>query len=300
MRDLPLYREGSSMEQAHTHFNINIDENYFKLLDIPLIAGRDLLAEKDTFNFSNDHNHVLVNRASTKINGMTPEQAVGSKLLIDWRGRRLTFTIEGVVENFHQMSMHREVAPMIFILPASKTDYVTLAASLDPKNSENALANMEKVWKEINPNTPFETIFLSNNVKKQYESDERTLSIITSFTIIAILISCLGLYGLSIYVAERRVKEIGIRKVLGASVTGIVGMLSKDFIKLVAIAFVISIPAGYYVMDKWLENFAYKMDLDIYVFVIAGLVSLLIAWITIGFESVKAAMGNPVDSLKNE
>lgn len=300
MRDFPLYREGTSMEQAHTHFNINIDEAYFKLLDIPIIAGRDLVSEKDTFNFSNDHNHILVNRASTKINGMTPEEAVGSKLLIDWRGRRMTFTIEGVVEDFHQMSMHREVAPMVFILPVQKTDYVSLAIAIEPKNAENTLTNIGKAWKEINPNTPFESIFLSENVKQQYEADERTLSIITTFTIIAILISCLGLYGLSIYVAERRVKEIGIRKVLGATVTGIVGMLSKDFIKLVAIAFVISIPVGYYLMEKWLENFAYKMELNITVFVIAGLVSLAIAWLTIGFESIKAAMGNPVDSLKNE
>src|SRR6185436_10058935 len=126
------------------------------------------------------------------------------------------------------------------------------------------------------------------------------LSIIGTFTLIAILISCLGLYGLSIYVAERRVKEIGIRKVMGASVAAIVGMLSKDFIILVGIAFVISVPVGYYAMNRWLEGFAYKTELDVTVFVLAGLGSFAIAWLTVGFESMKAAMGNPVDSLRNE
>ena len=196
--------------------------------------------------------------------------------------------------------MHREVAPIVFILPAEKTNYVSVCASVEAKDYSNALANMGNVWKDINPGTPFESIFLTDNVQQQYESDERTLSIITTFTIIAILISCLGLYGLSIYVAERRVKEIGIRKVLGASVTGIIAMLSKDFIKLIAIAFIISIPVGYYIMEKWLENFAYKMELNIMIFIIAGLISFGIAWLTIGFESVKAAMGNPVNSLKSE
>jgi putative ABC transport system permease protein len=300
MRDLPLYKEGSSMEKANIHFNINVDENYFKLLDINVIAGRELVFEKDSFNFDNNLNHVMINRASCKINGMTPEEAVGSKLLIDFRGRRITFEIEGVVEDFHQMSMHQEVPPMVFLLPADKSNFVSICASVEAGDYQNTLANMEKAWKEINPNTPFESMLLSDNVKQQYESDQRNLSIISAFTVIAILISCLGLYGLSIYVAERRVKEIGIRKVLGASVPGIIGMLSKDFIKLVAIAFIISIPVGYYAMDKWLQNFAYKIELDALVFVLAGVVSFSIAWITIGFESIRAAMGNPVDSLKND
>jgi putative ABC transport system permease protein len=300
MRDLPLYKEGSSMENAISHFNINIDENYFDLLDIKLIAGRNLVFEKDSFNFYRDFNHILINRASADRNGMTPEEAVGSKLRIDWQGRRVTFQIEGVVENFHQMSMHREVPPMIFILPVEKTNYVSLCVAVDAKDYANTFTNMKKAWKEVNPNTPFESTFLSDNIKQQYASDERNLSIITTFTIIAILISCLGLYGLSIYVAERRIKEIGIRKVLGASVTGIVGMLSKDFIKLVGLAFLISIPAGYYAMDQWLQNFAYKTELNVSVFILAGLVSFSIAWITVGFESIKAAIGNPVDSLRNE
>lgn len=300
MRDLPLYKEGASMEKAHTHFNITIDENYFKTLDIQLIAGRDLVAEKDTFNFSNDVNHVLVNRASSKVFDMTPEEAVGSTLRIDWRGRRLSFRVEGVVEDFHQTSMHREVAPMIFLLPADKSDFVSVCAALDAKDYSNTLSNMEKAWKEVNPNTPFEYAFLNDSVRQQYEADQRNLSIITIFTIVAIAISCLGLYGLSIYVAERRLKEIGIRKVLGASVPGIVAMLSKDFVKLVAIAFLISVPVGYYAMDQWLQSFAYKIELNAIVFILAGLISFAIAWITIGFESVKAAMGNPVDSLKNE
>jgi putative ABC transport system permease protein len=117
---------------------------------------------------------------------------------------------------------------------------------------------------------------------------------------VALVICCLGLYGLSVYVAERRVKEIGIRKVLGASVTGIVSMLSKDFIKLVLVAFVIAAPLGYYAMNKWLENFAYKIELGYVVFILAGIISFLIAWLTVGFESLRAAMNNPVKALRSE
>ncbi|HEY3430032.1 MAG TPA: FtsX-like permease family protein, partial [Cyclobacteriaceae bacterium] len=148
--------------------------------------------------------------------------------------------------------------------------------------------------------TPFESAFLSDSVAKQYEEDSRTSLILTIATTLAILISCMGLYGLSIYVAERRVKEIGIRKVMGASVTGIVALLSKEFIKLVIVAFVIAVPLGYYAMNKWLLSFAYRIELNAFVFVLAGIISLLIAWATVSFESIKAAVSNPVKSLRNE
>jgi len=299
MRDLPLYADGSSMQKAALHFNINIDENYLKLLDIKLLAGRDLVFEKDSFNFVNE-GHILVNKASLKSSGYTLDNAVGSKLHIDWQGKHLSFVIEGVVDDFHQFSMHREVPPMVFLIPNGRDNYVYLCASVSAANYGNVLENIETIWKEIIPDTPFESTTLNESVQKQYENDQRILSIITTFTLIAILISCLGLYGLSIYVAERRVKEIGIRKVLGASVSGIVGMLSKDFIKLIVIAFVISVPLGYYAMTKWLENFAYKIELSAVVFILAGIITLAIAWITVGFESIKAATGNPVNSLRNE
>ncbi|HYG17287.1 MAG TPA: ABC transporter permease [Ohtaekwangia sp.] len=300
LRDLPLYPDGSNMQQAQVHLNINIDEDYFKLLDIELLAGRDLVFEKDSFNFGVDLHHILINHAGLQANGINLEEAVGSRLHIDWQGRHMSFQIEGVVDDFHQLSMHQKIQPMVFLLPANRTDFVTMAVSIEPSGYQNTLAKLEAAWKEINPHTPFESTLLTDSIKRQYENDQRIFSIITVFTVIAILISCLGLYGLSIYVAERKVKEIGIRKVLGASIGSIVGMLSRDFIMLIVIAFLISVPLGYYTMHQWLENFAYRTDLNIVVFILAGVASFSIAWITVGFQSVRAALGNPVESLRNE
>lgn len=299
-RDLPLYPDGSNMDKAQIHFNINTDEDYFKLLDIKLLAGRDLVFEKDSFGYNSNMAHALINNAGIKANALTLENAIGSKLHMDWNGEHYTFQIEGVIDDFHQFSMHRKVPPMIFFIPNERTNFVTLCASVTASEYKSVLSNIENVWHNIAPNTPFESTLLSEGVAQQYKADQRVLSIITTFTIIAILISCLGLYGLSIYVAERKIKEIGIRKVLGASIPGIIGMLSKDFIKLIMIAFLISVPVGYFAMEKWLEGFTYKIELNALVFILAGVITIVIAWVTIGFESIKAAMGNPVNSLRNE
>lgn len=175
-----------------------------------------------------------------------------------------------------------------------------MTATIDGKNYKATTEQMKTAWEKIVRSSPFEVSLLSDSIKKQYETDNKISLMLTWSTGLAILICCLGLYGLSVYVAERKIKEIGIRKVLGASVPNIVTMLSRDFIKLVMIAFVIAIPLGYFGMSKWLENFAYKIELGYIVFILAGVVSFLIAWFTVGFESLKAAMGNPVKALRNE
>ena len=298
--DLLLYADGSSREKAHDHFIVNMDEDYLDLLDIQLLAGRNLRFETDSFRFFNPISHILVNQASLKAVGLKIEDAVGSKLNADVQGRHMTFIIEGVVEDFHQGSLHQTVSPMLFVIPATSYDFSELAIAVDGRNYDDALTEIEHIWKNLVQNTPFEHALLSENVKSQYKADQRVFSLISTFTIIAIVISCLGLYGLSIDVSERRVKEIGIRKVLGASVSGIVGMLSKDFLRLVAIAFALAIPLGYYGMSRWLENFAYRIEVDALVFLIAGLLSFGVAWIIISFHSIKSALRNPVDSLKTE
>jgi putative ABC transport system permease protein len=157
---------------------------------------------------------------------------------------------------------------------------------------------MKKIWDERINDVPFESIYLKENLKTLYSAETRTSTILTISTAIALLISCLGLYGLSVFVAERKMKEIGIRKVVGASVESIVGMLSKEYIKLIIISFIISVPIGYYAMQKWLEGFAYKIDPGVMVFLISGALSFLIAWLTISFESFRAASKNPVDTFK--
>lgn len=300
IRGIPLYPEGSIPENAQYHLWVSIDENYFKMLGIRLVQGRDLRAETDAVPFGAPVSHILVNQSSLKNTGIKPEDAIGTRLHVDLAGQHLIFQIEGVVEDFHQLSLHRRVLPMIFVIPSPRMDYTALCVGVNAANYESTLSSLKNIWTEVVPNTIFEHSMLTDNIRQQYEADQRVFSVITMFTIIAIVISCLGLYGLSIYMAERRVKEIGIRKVLGASVSGIVSMLSLDFIRLVAIAFVLAVPVGYYAMSRWLENFAYKIELGISVFVLSGLAAFAIAWFTIGFEAFKAAMGNPVDSLRSE
>ncbi len=300
-QDVPLYPAGSNMEKAHLHFNIDVDENYFKVLGIKLLMGRDLIAGKDTSSFGNTAPlRVLVNQASLKVSGIDPAKALGEKLYIDWQGKHIAFEIIGVVEDFHQNSFHQVISPLLFIMPSRQQDFSYVVVSVDANHYQNTVPQIEKAWKQITPNTPFENQFLTDNIRKQYERDDRESLIITISTLLAILISCLGLYGLSIYVAERKMKEIGIRKVLGASVQGIVAMLSRDFIKLVLIAFFVAAPLGYLAMNWWLQKFVFKIELNIFVFLLAGLVSFAIAWITVGFESIRAALGNPVDSLRND
>lgn len=300
LRDFSLYPQGSSMDRSILHRNVLIDENYFIALDIKLIAGRDLLFEVDSFSWSNTNRKIIVNRASLHDLNIELETAVGTNLLTEWEGRVYNHEIIGVVDDFHQHSLHQKIGPMIFYIPSQKSEFAFMTIVVNKNNYTAVIPQFEQKWKEIAPNTPFESDFLSDNIKRQYENDQRVSMIITAFTLLAIAISCLGLYGLSIYVAERKVKEIGIRKVLGGSVVSIVALLSKEFIMLVLIALIIAIPIGYYTMDKWLESFAYKTELNAIVFVITGLIALVIAWLTVGFESVKAALSNPVDSLRNE
>jgi putative ABC transport system permease protein len=300
LRDFAVYPQGSSFDKAVLHRNMYVDENYFKTLNIKLVAGRELIYETDSMSWENHNRKVIVNQMSLKELGIDPEKAVGSMLFTEFEGEVYKHEIVGVVEDFHQFSLHQAMAPLLFMMAAQPETHNFLVISSDVKNAQGIVSQLENSWKELVPNTPFEVGYLTDSVAKQYEADTRTSTILSIATVLAIFISCLGLYGLSIFVAERRVKEIGIRKVMGASVTGIVALLSKEFVKLVIIAFVIAVPLGYYGMNRWLTGFAYKIELDATVFVLAGIVSLLIAWFTVSFESIRAAISNPVKSLRNE
>jgi len=162
------------------------------------------------------------------------------------------------------------------------------------------LKSIEGSWKKLNPNEPFEFSFLDEDFQKNYDAENRLSSLLGYFTLIAIVICCLGLFGLATFSAEQRTKEIGIRKVLGASVGGIVTLLSKDFLKLVAISIVIASPIAWYIMNKWLQDFAYRTNIGWMVFAVAGILALLIALITISFQAIRAAVSNPVKSLRTE
>jgi putative ABC transport system permease protein len=205
----------------------------------------------------------------------------------------------GVVKDFHQFSLHQDISPMIFLLPVSRTNFNYLAASIDVTAYRNLYDQMKTIWDELIHDVPFEMVLVSENVKQFYSDEVRTSTMLKISTTIALIISCLGLYALSVYVAERKTKEIGIRKVFGAPVKTITGMLSREYIILIVISLLISVPLGYYAMSKWLEGFAYKIKPGVIVFVLSGLVSVLIALLTISIESIRAANRNPAETMRN-
>lgn len=211
-------------------------------------------------------------------------------------------TVVGVVKDFHTQSLHSKLPPTA-IRYASIAPTIGMRVSLPGARAEDLKVMLEKVetaWKKIYPDEKFGYSFMDDSIRRFYETEKRTGKLASVATMVAILISCLGLLGLSSFTVIQRTKEIGIRKVLGATVNSIMVLLSKDFLKLVLIAFLLSTPVAYYVSDRWLQGFAYRMDLTAWIFVLSGLSSVLIAFITISFRTVGAAKADPVKSLRYE
>jgi putative ABC transport system permease protein len=207
--------------------------------------------------------------------------------------------IVGVVKNFNFESLYNSIKPFGFnTLLGNKYSYVIVHVSTN--NYTSLLKEMDQSWKKINPDIPFVYSFLDRDFQNNYEKDKRASVIVSYFTSIAILIACLGLFGLSAFSAEQRIHEIGIRKVLGASVGNITSLLSKDFIRLVLIAIIIASPIAWFGMNKWLEDFAYKIQISWGMFASAGLLALFIALITVSFQAVKAGLASPVKNLRSE
>ncbi len=225
--------------------------------------------------------------------GITADAAIGKSLsLRDQKG-----TIIGVVKDFHFKPIQQPIEPLILRL---NTWGGFVVVRTKPGSTQATIQALEKICGQLNPAYPFAYNFLDQDLANLYQAEKRMGSLFNVFAGLAIFISCLGLYGLSAFVAERRTKEISIRKVLGASVPGLVGLLSKDFLKLVFIAFLIATPLAWYVMNQWLEGFAYHIDLAPWMFALAGFLALLIALLTVSYQAIKAATANPVKSLRNE
>jgi putative ABC transport system permease protein len=294
--DFMLYKQGGDINTGIRHRNNRVDHGYLELMDIKLIAGRSFNDNRE----SESQNKVIINRASVYELGLAPEQAIGIELYTEWQGKKYTYEVIGVMEDYHQTTLKEKINPTLFFMAAPDHRFDHAIVDINTKNVEATLQTIQTNWKSVINDTPFEYSFLDENIQKQYEEDRKVSQIITVFTTIAMLISCLGLYGLSTYMAERRFKEIGVRKVMGASVNQIVGLMSKEFVKLVIIAFVISVPLAWYTMNRWLEEFEYRITVDAMVFVYAGAAALCIALLTVSFESFKAASTNPVNSLRSE
>lgn len=277
--------EGKEPEQDFFIHGMAIDTTFLSLFKMQLVAGHGFTG------IATDSASYILNETAVRETGIT--NPIGKYFsLHEKKG-----IIIGVVKDFHFTSLKRKIEPAIFVYsPLSWEMYVKTTGRDAPK----AIAAAEKIWKKYNPGFPFEYTFLDETYDNLYRSEQRTGQLFSLFSVVAVLISCLGLFGLASYTAQVKTKEIGIRKVLGAGVTNIVQLLTRDFIRLVGIAIVIATPLAWYGMNKWLHDFAYRIDIHWWMFALSGLLAVLIALATVGFQSVKAALMNPVKSLRSE
>jgi putative ABC transport system permease protein len=268
---------------------ISVEKDYFKTVGIEFLEG-------ETFKTIPDNRllrEFIINDKAIEL--MQIENPVGKSFKM-WD--RNPGRIIGVVKNVHNVSLHREIQPAFYV--QFPYFYNCLIVNMKNENVRNTIGFIQDVYSKINPNYPFEFHFLNENIDRFYQTERQVNSLITYFTILAIFISCLGLFGLSLFMAEQRVKEIGIRKTLGATVSNIVGLMSKDFLLLVAVSNLISWPAAYLIMNKWLHNFAYRIDIGLWIFALAAALAMFIAFLTISFQTIKTATANPADSLRYE
>ncbi|MCX2681744.1 ABC transporter permease [Galbibacter sp. EGI 63066] len=270
-----------------------IDKDYLNLYKIELLAGTNLV-RRDTMR------EVLINDAARKALGFqSPEAAIGQWLT---NYGNISYPIVGVVKDFHQKNLRVKIEPLILGTTSKRSSLRIFNVKLPSDRSQwnQALVVMEQEWKTIYPNAPFEYKFNDERIKSLYQSERRTSKLIGLSSFITIFISCLGLFGLVTLTTFLRTKEIGVRKVLGSTVTDIVALLSKDFIKLVMIAIIIASPMAWWAMNRWLENFAYRIDIPWWIFALAGLLAVAIALVTISSQAIRSAMANPIKSLRTE
>ncbi len=286
--------ENTPSEETISVTPAGVDSTYLEVLDIKLIAGSNFSKR----NNANAKFTYIINQKLAEKLGWTPEEAIG-KPMSYYKGD--SGPIVGVTENYHIQSLRSEIDPVVMqYRPEGPRRMGQMLVKLKPDNFSGGLDAVKTTFSEYAPKELLNYNFLDDRFEAMYQTERRFGKITASFTIIAILIACLGLYGLASFAAERRTKEIGIRKVVGASVQQILWLLNKDFLKLVLIGFVIAVPIAWYAMHRWLQNFAYKVDIGADIFLIAGLGALFIAILTVSWQSIKAALMNPADSIRME
>lgn len=265
---------------------MSVDKDFMPFFKMQLAAGNNFT------NSAADSTHFILNETAIRETGI--KDPVGKPFKL-WN---MQGTIIGVVKDFHFASMKEKIAPAIFYY--NPNNNYQLFVKTTGADAQKAIAAVEAQWKNYNEGFPFSYVFLDDTFDQLYRGETRTGTLFNAFAAIAILISCLGLFGLAAYTAQVRTREIGVRKVLGASVSGIVRLLATDFVKLVLIAIVIAIPVAWYTMNQWLQAFAYKTNIGWHIFALAGIIAIGIAFLTISFQSIKAALANPVKSLRTE
>ncbi len=276
-----------------------VDDSYVQTLGMELAAGRAFARE------FNDSLSVVLNERAVRDLALVGDP-VGQRLVMpgsffDPQEGDVAFTVVGVVRDFHFQSLHEAIVPLFFVHNRVAQGTVnSLAIRVQPSDYQLFIHEAEQSWKAFLPEQPFHFSFLDSDLDALYASEMRAQRIFGLFALLAVFIACMGLLGLAAYMTQQRTKEIGIRKVLGASVAGITGLLTQDFLKLVVVALVIASPVAYFFMQKWLSDFAYRIDIQWWMFAVAGLMAVGVAFLTVGFQSVKAALANPVKSLRSE
>ena len=295
LNDLLLYKKGQTMDDAIHIYNSTIDLEFIDLMDMKILSGSNFL----DYNKDTTRAKILITETGINMLGISLEEAPGAMAYFDFDGNSFEYEIAGVVNDIHQFSLHRAMDPLMYTIGnGNRYQYIMLDADLE--NFQPLIQFLETEWKEVVKETPFSYFVLDDHLMNQYESDFNTFNLIKYFAFISIIISVLGLYAMSMFLAERRFKEIGVRKAFGAEIKNIIIMVSADLSKLIGIAYIVSIPISIYAMNKWLDSFAYKITQGVDIYIISGLISLLIAWFTISYQSFRAAKTNPVKVLREE
>ncbi len=268
---------------------MGVSYDFVKTLDLQLIDGRDFSTA-----YATDSNNVLVNEAMAKEIG--EKRTVGVKLPVD---TAKPLTVIGVLKDFNFKSLRQEIAPLTLVLDKHfSINYILIKVKKD--HLDASMNSIRDTWKIVAPDADFQGSFLDENVNRQYKRETQLMQIFTIGAIIAIALSCMGLLAMVILIVSRRTREIGIRKVLGASVPSLVSLFSMDFIVLVVIATIIATPLAWYMMHRWLQSFAYRIEIGWTIFLYAGLTAAMVAMLTVGMQSIRAAMANPVKNLRSE
>lgn len=280
--------EGKNPDDKILFENVRVNFDLLETLEIKMVKGRSFSRE-----FSTDTAKIIFNETAIDILGF--DEPIG-KVIRLWN--QYDLEIIGVAKDFHFQSLHENVNPLFFRI---NTEYNwNIMLRIEAGKEKETLERLQAFYVDFNPRFTFEYNFLDVQFQKQYAAEQRVATLSRYFAGFAILISCLGLFGLAAFTAERRLKEIGIRKALGSSVTNIILLLTGDFTRLVFVSIVIALPVSYFLVSTWLDRFAYHIDLDIWFFIGAGLIALLIAWVTVGTQAVKAAKVNPSQCLRTE
>lgn len=292
-RNSSSYFKGTSPAQENTILlnNWYVDHDYIETFGMEMLDGRGF-----SLDFPSDSMAVIINEKAAEF--WTGENPIGKVISETGDGEELVpYKIIGVIKNFHYESLRHRIEPMALFLGNSRG---ALSMRLETDDVNSFISFLQSNWEEMAPGQPFAYNFLDERFDRMYRSEQRIGKIIGTFTVLAIFIACIGLFGLASFTAQQRTKEIGIRKVLGASLGGLVGLLTKDFLILVFIALLLAIPLAWIGMRQWLNNFAYSTSLDWWIFAIAGIGAIFIAFLTLSFQSIRSALANPVDSLRSE